>query len=526
MRPGRPRSKTASSPCPPCLRGEPVGYSGSRSPCDNRISRSTSRTPRAVRNLRPISGARRRSPSVSSQPASVSGGNSRMTSAKARKIASTSRASSRRPLATPPSARPRGSPPRPASLSEQRQLVALLRRWTEAAAVERMRYARGEAEPAAGAVEARGEHLGVRSAAGHPLRPGRIIEPAAMALRDQRQDVSGLLRGMLLQPFPEQRLQFERQPQERVAGDAGPGFARLLEDRLHLAVVERGDHRRRQNSGRHAGCGERGDRFEPALRGGGARLHMARQIAVERRHRDRDDRKLVARHLAEDVEIALDQRPFCDDRDRMAEIAQHLEDRPGDAEPLFGRLIRVGVAAERERPAAIVLLAQLGAEQRRRLRLIEDAGLEIEAGRQPEIGVARPRVTINAAMLAAAIGVDRAVEADIGRVVARNDRAGRIYAEDRRDPARPALQLTLDRAPAVIKGDPPLALEAAGLVADGAASLARHDAARHIHAGHYAGSMRTIQEHNLVSVVIPTLDAAADLTATLAALGNARLIRE
>ena len=38
--------------------------------------------------------------------------------------------------------------------------------------------------------------------------------------------------------------------------------------------------------------------------------------------------------------------------------------------------------------------------------------------------------------------------------------------------------------------------------------------------------MRTIQEHNLVSVVIPTLDAAADLAATLAALGDARLIRE
>jgi hypothetical protein len=63
--------------------------SASRSFCSRRICRNRSRTLRAVRSLRPISGARRKSPSPSSQPASVSGGSSRMTSAKARKIAST-----------------------------------------------------------------------------------------------------------------------------------------------------------------------------------------------------------------------------------------------------------------------------------------------------------------------------------------------------------------------------------------------------------------------------------------------------
>jgi rSAM/selenodomain-associated transferase 2 len=38
--------------------------------------------------------------------------------------------------------------------------------------------------------------------------------------------------------------------------------------------------------------------------------------------------------------------------------------------------------------------------------------------------------------------------------------------------------------------------------------------------------MRTIQEHNGVSVVIPTLNAACELPATLAALANTQLIRE
>ena len=50
---------------------------------------SNCRTRRAVRNFFAMSGARRRSPCASSQPASMSGGNSRIASAKARKISST-----------------------------------------------------------------------------------------------------------------------------------------------------------------------------------------------------------------------------------------------------------------------------------------------------------------------------------------------------------------------------------------------------------------------------------------------------
>ena len=126
---------------------------------------------------------------------------------------------------------------------------------------------------------------------------------------------------------------------------------------------------------------------------------------------------------------------FGDDRHRVAEITQHLEDRAGDAEPPLDRLIGVGVAAERDRPADVVFLAQLGGQQRRRLRLVEDAALEIEPRRQAEIGVARPRIAIDAAMLAAAIGIDRAVEADVRRFVARDDRPRRIDAEDCRPAA-------------------------------------------------------------------------------------------
>ncbi len=301
-----------------------------------------------------------------------------------------------------------------------------------------------------------------------------------MTLRDQRQHVRGPVRDVRLQPFLEQRLQLERQTQHRVAGGDGTRLLGGGEDVLHFGVVERRDHRRRQHAGRDAGLGKRGDRFEAALRRRGARLHDPGELAVERCHRHGNASEPHLRHLGEDVDVALDERSLGDNRHRMAKIAQHFEDRAGDFKLALGGLIGIGVAAERDRPAAISLLAQLLLEQRRSLRLIEDAALEIEAGRQAEIGMARPRVAIDAAMLAAAIGVDRAVEADIGRVVAGDDRAGRVNLQPGGE--RHRLGLGAGHAPAVVEGDALLALEAPARVADGAAALARKGGGRHTHA--------------------------------------------
>jgi hypothetical protein len=55
--------------------------------------------------------------------------------------------------------------------------------------------------------------------------------------------------------------------------------------------------------------------------------------------------------------------------------------------------------------------------------LDEQPALEIDPGRKIVKGVGRPRKAIDAAVLAAAIGIDRAVEADVGRGVAGQDRA-------------------------------------------------------------------------------------------------------
>src|SRR6202022_2898148 len=167
-----------------------------------------------------------------------------------------------------------------------------------------------------------------------------------------------------------------------------------------------------------------------------------------------------------------------------------FEDGSGDAELAFDRLVGVGVAAERDWAADISFLAQLGGEQLCRLRLVEEGALEMRAGRESEEGVARPRVAIDAAVLAAAIGVDRAVEADVRRVVSGDDRARRIDAEGRPQRHR----LFIGRTPAVVECDALFSLEASALVARGTASLALPEGCRHIHVPHDALAPRTIQE--------------------------------
>jgi len=71
----------------------------------------------------------------------------------------------------------------------------------------------------------------------------------------------------------------------------------------------------------------------------------------------------------------------------------------------------------------------------------------------------RPREAVDAAVLAAAIGIDRAVEADVGRVVAGDDLArgvDRNRGLERRQ--------FLDASPAVVEGNPRHRLVAAGRV--------------------------------------------------------------
>ena len=64
-----------------------------------------------------------------------------------------------------------------------------------------------------------------------------------------------------------------------------------------------------------------------------------------------------------------------------------------------------------------------------RIALRNDDPLEIEARRQIEIGMGGTGEAVDAAMLAAAIGIDRLLERDVGRVVRRDDLARLLEAD-------------------------------------------------------------------------------------------------
>ena len=203
----------------------------------------------------------------------------------------------------------------------------------------------------------------------------------------------------------------------------------------------------------------------PFRRRRGPRLHGARELGIERRHRQRDLDQIAFRHPLQNIDVAHDQRRLGDDADRMAGALQHFENAAHDFVLALDRLIGIGVGADRDHARFVAGCGQFLLQQFGRVRLDQQLGFEIEPRRQAEKGVGRPREAVDAAMLAAAIRVDRAVEADIGRVVA-GDHLARGVDRDRGLERRQVVEAL----PAVVEGDPRLGLEAAAVVGLGAAA--------------------------------------------------------
>ena len=162
---------------------------------------------------------------------------------------------------------------------------------------------------------------------------------------------------------------------------------------------------------------------------GRARLHAARERTVQGGHAHRDAAAVRLRHGAENVDVAFHPRGLGDDHHRMSALGEHLEDGAGDSEVALHRLVGVGVGSERHRGALVAGLRELRAQQRRRVGLEHEPGLEVESGRESEVRVARPRIAVDAPVLAAAVRVDGPVEGKVGRVVPGDDGAARVGRE-------------------------------------------------------------------------------------------------
>ena len=80
-------------------------------------------------------------------------------------------------------------------------------------------------------------------------------------------------------------------------------------------------------------------------------------------------------------------------------------------------LVGVGIGADGDHLRHIALARQFPRQHRADAGPGDQPRLEVEPRRQVQEGVAGPREAVDAAMLAAPVGVDRTVEGQIGRAV-------------------------------------------------------------------------------------------------------------
>src|ERR1700743_3567490 len=101
----------------------------------------------------------------------------------------------------------------------------------------------------------------------------------------------------------------------------------------------------------------------------------------------------------------------------MAATLQNAQDASRYLQALLKRLVTVGVDAERNGLAHVPRLGEFSLQNIDRVCLVEQFGFEIQAGREPKVGVRRARKAVDAAMAASAVRVDGHVETHVGRIV-------------------------------------------------------------------------------------------------------------
>ena len=212
------------------------------------------------------------------------------------------------------------------------------------------------------------------------------------------------------------------QAHQDVARPARPGCGRRFQNGGDLLVVQAGDDGRGHHPAGDTGGAQFTQRLEPPPRGRGPWLHSRRQRGGDRGDREVDAAGLESVELHEQVEVAGDQVVLRDDRHRVAELGQDLQTAPRDPELSLDRLVRVGDAGEHDDLGFPARAQERLSQQFRRTVLDQYPALEVQSGGETEVLVRGTGVAVDAAVLAAAVGVQAVLEADVGRVVAREDR--------------------------------------------------------------------------------------------------------
>ena len=121
---------------------------------------------------------------------------------------------------------------------------------------------------------------------------------------------------------------------------------------------------------------------------------------------------LCKRH--QQVEIAQDPVGLGCDGDRVARLETFFKHLAGDPVARLDWLVRVGVGPHGQWRRSVFWPGKGFPQQFGGIGLGKQLGFEVEPRGQVVIGVGRAREAIDAAVFAAAVGIERAVECDIG----------------------------------------------------------------------------------------------------------------
>lgn len=286
-----------------------------------------------------------------------------------------------------------------------------------------------EAQLAVGEAKAPAEQVGVVALAAHALAEAAVVVTAAAAIAQTVHHMLRLERDMRAQPILKQFVHLQRQAQQHIAAIERTGFAHSRHDVFQLVIGEYRDQRGDEYGDRNPRLAQAADGFQAPLRCGGARFEQAGQGAIQGGERYGHVGQVAPRQGRQQVDVALDEGRFGDHAEGMGKLAQHLDEGAGQAEAALHRLVGIGIDAEGNGGAAVAGPGQFLPQQCRGVRLVKQAALEVQPRRQAEPGVAGAGETIHTAVLTAAVGIEGAVEGDVGRVVVIDHRATAVHQQ-------------------------------------------------------------------------------------------------
>ncbi len=219
---------------------------------------------------------------------------------------------------------------------------------------------------------------------------------------------------VLCQPVLPKLRDFARQSQHDPACRICARLFSSTQQVLQLMICQPGHNRRRHYANRNTRIGQRSDRLQPTRRRRCAGLHPPGQTCIQRGERYTDPHQSPAGHVSQNIQITLDQCSFGHDCDGVVELLQDLKARPCNQAVFFNGLVWVSVCPDRERGDLVGLCRQFLAQNNAHVGARNKAGFEIQSCGQTQIGVAGSGKTIDAAMLAPSIRVDRTVKRQIG----------------------------------------------------------------------------------------------------------------